>query len=261
MKKNKSIKLILSAIMIAALGLSMLAGCTTDKPQASVQSPAAKESIQQSSPAENQAQPSVQPPTQAPESADQQTVTPQAGTSAPVQGDTDGDGIPDAIEKTYGTNPYTADTDGDGLNDKEDQKPLLADNPIQESSTTALPVKIKDARVEDNATADHLEISLTNTGSAELNNFDIYYSITDKVDKTKEAYYLKLDGLTLKAGETKTIHFDNNVNEAGHYFGNMNGLYGTSKNGLTFNVMLHTPGFKPLEFVVEKAKGTAEVAD
>jgi archaellum component FlaF (FlaF/FlaG flagellin family) len=255
--KFKCIKLILSMMVVVALTLSMLAGCSTNtQPQVSSHSSAVQSSTQPSSLSSAPAQ------AQSPSTTVQQTVTPQTSTSTTVQGDDkDGDGIPDAIEKTYGTNPYTADTDGDGVNDKEDPKPLFAENPIQESSATALPVKIKDARVEDNATADHLEISITNTGSADLNDFDIYYTITDKVDNKKEAYYLTLNGLTLKAAETKTVHFDNNVNEAGHYVGNMNGLYGTSKNGLTFNIALHAAGFKPLEFTVEKAKGTAEVAD
>ncbi|MHB1420988.1 MAG: hypothetical protein ACYCX4_15640, partial [Bacillota bacterium] len=175
--------------------------------------------------------------------------------------DTDGDGIPDSIEKTYGTNPYAADTDGDGVNDKDDKQSVFAENPIIESSTTALPIKIKDARVEDNASADHLEVTFTNTGKDELKNLDIYYTITDKGNNKKEAYYQKLDGLSLKPGETKTIHFDNKIKEAGHYLGNMNGLYGTSKNGLTFDALLHYTGYKSFAFPVEKAVGTAEVAD
>lgn len=175
--------------------------------------------------------------------------------------DTDGDGIPDSVEKTYGTNPYVADTDGDGVNDKEDKTPVVSETVINEASTAQLPIKIKDVRVEDNATADHLEITLTNTGSTTLDNFDIYYTITDKVDKTQEAYYQGLSGLSLNAGESKTIHFDNQVNEEGHYYGNMNGLYGTSANGLTFDIQLHATGFQPMVFQVEKAEGTAEVAD
>ena len=179
----------------------------------------------------------------------------------PTEMDTDGDGIPDSVEKTYGTNPYTADTDGDGVNDKQDKTPVTTENLIKETSTTQLPIKIKDARVEDNATTDHLEITLTNSGNTNLDNFDIYYMITDKLDKTQESYYQILNGLSLKAGETKTIHFDNQVKENGHYYGNMNGLYGTSKNGLTFDIQIHAKGYQPMKFQVEKSKGTAEVAD
>ena len=153
------------------------------------------------------------------------------------------------------------DTDGDGVNDKQDNQPTFAENPIKEAGTADLPIAIKDARVEDNATGDHLEISITNTGKDDLTNLDIYYTVTDKVANKSEAYYAKLDGLSIKAGETQTIHFDNDVSKPGHYYGNMNGLYGTSANGLTFDVTLHGAGCKPYVFTVEKAKGTAEVAD
>lgn len=184
-----------------------------------------------------------------------------AGGKGAESTDTDGDGIPDAVEKTYGTNPYTADTDGDGANDKDDREPVKAENPIRETNSAPLDLTVKDARVEDNATADHLEITMANTGKEDLNNFDIYYTITDKANKTQESYYQMLNGLSLAAGATKTIHFDNQVSEAGHYYGNMNGLYGTSSNGLTFDIQLHAAGHKPMDFTVEKAKGTAEVAD
>lgn len=175
--------------------------------------------------------------------------------------DSDGDGIPDNAEKLLGTNPYTTDTDGDGQNDKIDKKPAYAVNPIKETSKKKLAIKIKDVRVEDNATADHLEVTLVNTGKVNLKSFEIYFTITDKVDNKKEAYYQKLKGLSIMPGETKTIHFDNNIKQAGHYFGNMNGLYGTSRNGLTFDISLHNVGYKPLGFKAIKAKGTAEVAD
>lgn len=191
-------------------------------------------------------------------SSSQSAVTDNAGKSST---DTDGDGIPDEVEKTYGTNPHVADTDGDGINDKTDKDPLNTDNLIKETNSTPLELTVKDARVEDNATADHLEITMTNTGKTVLDNFDIYYTITDKLDKTQESYYQALNGLSVNPGETKTIHFDNQISESGHYYGNMSGLYGTSKNGLTFDIQLHAKGFKPMEFKVEKAEGTAEVAD
>ena len=175
--------------------------------------------------------------------------------------DTDNDGLPDTVEKTYGTNPHTADTDGDGITDKTDTDPAFTPNLIAEESNKPLPVTINDKRVEDNATADHFEITLTNTGSSTLNSFDIYYTITDKVTNKVEGYYQKLTGLSINPSEKKTIHFDNLVTQSGHFYGNMNGLYGTSKNGLMFDVYLHNNGYTPMNFKVEKAKGTAEVAD
>lgn len=175
--------------------------------------------------------------------------------------DTDGDGIPDEAERLLGTNPYAADTDGDGLDDVMDTDPCVAENPIVEASTAALPIEIVDARVEDNQTADHLEITLRNTGSETLGSFEIYFTITDKLDGTQEGYYVSLDGLEIAAGETATIHFDNDLSTPNHYIGNMNGLYGTSANGLIFDITLHAANYAPITFTVEKAEGTAEVAD
>ena len=199
--------------------------------------------------------------------------------------DTDGDGIPDSIEKTYGTNPLSADTDGDGVPDKTDKDPLFTPNLIKESSTTPLSVKVKDARAEDNVNAtDHLEIALTNTGKNDLNNFDAYYSVTDTVTKKQEGYYVKLVGFTLEAGATKTLHFDNkggdltgiiapisssvmdkvqqdNKNGVLHYNGNANGIYGTSINEAIFQGQIHAAGYAPIDFSAKKSKGTAEVKD
>jgi len=197
------------------------------------------------------------------------TGTTESTTSASEAGDTlnitaddqDGDGLSDVVEKTYGTNPYTADTDGDGVYDKSDEQPAYTDNPIQETSTTALPITITDARVEDNATADHLEITMKNTSSSDLSGFDVYFTITDHVTGAVEAYYVVLTGLTIPAGSSATVHFDNDTTQANHYYGNMNGLFGTSANGLTFDVQLHATGYQPISFSVDKAEGTAEVAD
>lgn len=225
------------AIMIVTMGITVLGGCGQNNSSTTAQSNSSTTSQIASS---------------------QDSV---ASTSASSD-DQDGDGIPDTVEKTYGTNPYTADTDGDGTNDKEDQTPIFTDNLINETSSTALPVTITDARVEDNATADHLEITFTNDGTETLSSFDIYYTITDKINTDQvEGYYQKLEGLSVAPGKSVTLHFDNDVSQTNHYYGNMNGLYGTSANGLTFAVSLHADGYQSATFNVEKADGTAEVAD
>lgn len=185
--------------------------------------------------------------------------------TAPVSGtrgtDSDHDGLPDSVEKTLGTSPLNADTDGDGQPDKIDKDPLYTPNLIQENSTLAAPIKVTDARVEDNVNAaDHLEITLTNTGKTELKDFDVYYTVTDTVTSAQEGYYLKLAGFKLSPGVTQTLHFDNKKG-INHFGGNTNGLYGTSKNALEFKVQLHPQGYAPLQIPVKKAKGTAEVAD
>lgn len=245
MKTNKTWKFALSLLLIVSVIGFGLAGCGSNASQTAGSGTTADNTQTASN-----STPAAAGSTQTAAANPSDTTT-----------DTDGDGIPDSVEKTYGTNPYTADTDGDGVNDKTDKDPVNAPNPIKETSTTPLPVTIKDARVEDNATSDHLEITMVNNGKSDLSNFDIYYTITDKANQTQESYYQKLNGLTLAAGETKTIHFDNQVSGANHYYMNMNGLYGTSSNGLTFEIQLHAAGNQPMNFTVEKAKGTAEVAD
>lgn len=239
-------------VMVAVLCIALFAGCNqTRQPAASnpTPSPSGESTAQQNASAPSD-------PTPSPE-----TNAQSAPSLMPTKDDSDGDGIPDTAEKVLGTNPHAWDTDGDGVSDKDDADPAFTENLIEETSDTALPIEIKDARVEDNATADHLEITMRNTGKEALSDFDIYFTITDKKDGTVEGYYVKLDGLAIKAGESSTIHFDNDITKPGHYFGNMNGLFGTSANGLTFAVQLHANGYKPMDFTVDKAEGTAEVAD
>ncbi|MBI5529432.1 MAG: hypothetical protein HY897_24160 [Deltaproteobacteria bacterium] len=43
--------------------------------------------------------------------------------------DSDGDGLPDLVEKRLGTNPESGDSDGDGVPDGEDADPLTPDDP------------------------------------------------------------------------------------------------------------------------------------
>ena len=249
MSKRKIISMVLGIMIILSLGLT--AGCTQQTPTTAANDTG---SSQANDTAVSETTESVQADGTATSS------TTDTGNAQVTGTDTDGDGIPDDIEKTYGTNPYTSDTDGDGQNDKEDQQPTTATDMISETSTTDLPVSVEDIRVEDNATDDHLEMTIKNTGSTVLENFDIFYTITDKLDNTTESYYFKLDGLSLAAGETKTIHFDNLIDQSGHYYGNPYGLYGTSANGLVFNIELHSMGYKVMTMTVEKDQGV-EVPD
>lgn len=242
--KQFKLKSILLGVMVILISAAIFAGCSS-----SGKGKSNNANVSNGTTSANQSQGSV-------------SANSGNGTTAKAAGkDTDGDGIPDSVEKTYGTNPFSADTDGDGVPDKTDKDPLFTPNLIKETSTTALPVKIKDARVEDNVNAsDHLEISLTNTGNAVLKDFDLYYTVTDTVTKKVEGYYVKLTGLTLEAGITKTLHFDNKQGDL-HYNGNFNGIYGTSKNEVQFKGEIHTAGYAPMKFSTIKSKGTAEVVD
>lgn len=176
--------------------------------------------------------------------------------------DADGDGIPDSAEKVLGTDPNNADTDGDGQNDLADQNPMMADNPSQESSTTQ-GFTINALLVENNVDADgagvpdHLEFKVTNTGTADLTNFDIYYTITDKDTGAVQGYYRTLPGFTVTPGETKDIHFDN-TGQPDHYSWNPNSAFFTDPNGLTLDVTLHAPGLAPQSGSVDKDPAGAE---
>ncbi|MCA9995211.1 MAG: hypothetical protein KDE56_05665 [Anaerolineales bacterium] len=176
--------------------------------------------------------------------------------------DTDGDGIPDSAETLLGTDPNNADTDGDGENDLADQNPMMADNPIQESST-AVAFTLSGLQVENNVDADgadvpdHLEFKINNTSTADLTNFDIYTTITDQTTGDVQGYYQTLPVLTVKAGETRTIHFDN-TGQPDHFSVNPNSAFYTDQNGLTLNVTLHAAGFAPQIGSVDKDPGGAE---
>lgn len=141
----------------------------------------------------------------------------------------------------------------------------LYPNPINNTASQE-GFKIKSILVENNTdstglpTSDHLELTLANVSSSDLSNFEVYYTITDTTNNTKEGYYKKLDNFTLKAGMLGTIHFDNGT-EPGHYSVNKNSLYYKSSNALQFNVIVSTPGYRIDQAQATKAAGGAETKD
>lgn len=122
------------------------------------------------------------------------------------------------------------------------------------------------AKVEDNTDSagkpvnDRLEIALQNTSSVSMDGFEVYYLITDTMTQAKEGYYKKLTGLTVAAGKTQTMYFDN-ATGAGHYSYNPSSLYYKSLNKLTFDITVSTSGFKPQTIQATKAAGGAEQKD
>ena len=180
--------------------------------------------------------------------------------------DSDGDGVPDTAEVLLGTDPMVADTDGDGQNDLADADPTFMANPIDTSGAPA-PFAIKEALVENNfdyaankTANDHLELLVTNSGTAPLTGFSIYYSIKDGDSGKTEGTFRKLDGFSVPAGGEARIHFDDGL-VAGHFRANPNSIYTTSQAAKTFTVMLKTDGFAPVSVEIAKDKGGAEAAD
>ncbi len=180
--------------------------------------------------------------------------------------DTDGDGVPDAAEVLLGTDPMVADTDGDGENDLADADPVFTPNPIDPSGAPA-PFAIKEALVENNYddaakkdATDHLELLVSNAGSAALTQFSIYYTITDAQSGKVEGIFRKLDGFSVPPRGEARIHFDD-ASIAGHFRFNPNSIYTTSQAAKTFAVVLKAEGFAPLSIDIAKDKGGAEAAD
>ena len=189
-----------------------------------------------------------------------------AGTlPATAAADADSDGIPNAAEPVLGTDPLNADTDGDGVNDLADKQPLTATNPIaQTGNSNGLSFS---AKVEDNFdpvtkkdVTDHLELEVKNTSGETLNDFVMFYSLKDDGTGKIESYFKPLDGLTINAGETAVINFDN-TGLPGHFRDNPNSGYHTSQNAKTFTVQLAAAGYAPVQIEIKKDKGGAEEAD
>jgi hypothetical protein len=143
----------------------------------------------------------------------------------------------------------------------------VKDNPITNTSTAKL-LKIGTAIVENNADAvtkktvdDHLEIPVTNSGTAPLSGFEVFYTVTDTSTKTSESYYTKLpDSFTIAPGATRTIHFDKS-GAVDHFPVNAFGIFATSKSALAISVTISAAGAAPEVVTVNKDAGGAEQAD
>jgi Bacterial TSP3 repeat len=180
--------------------------------------------------------------------------------------DTDKDGLPDDAEVLLGTNPQNADTDGDGVNDLEDQAPTKVDT-VPQASTGEAGLSIAEVLVENNfdlvankAADDHLEISLTNTGTQAISNLSVYYAIKDLVTMEEQSYILPLTDFVLAAGETKPIHIDTS-GEAGRFGANPHSLYHTSQNEMQVDVTVSADGFQAATGGIKKDAGGPEAAD
>lgn len=141
----------------------------------------------------------------------------------------------------------------------------VTSNPIVNTATDPT-LEITYAAVEDNvdpsgkAIDDRLELTLKNTGSTPMTGIEVYYGMTDVVTGQTEAYYQKLDGVTIDPGQETTVYFDNQTG-VGHFPENDFSLYRSSTNEVDFAIQVSAPGAKVATATAVKATGTGEKAD
>jgi hypothetical protein len=142
----------------------------------------------------------------------------------------------------------------------------VTSNPISNTSTTP-GLSITSAMVENNvdpatgvAMADRLQVTLKNATSQSLSGLEIYYQQKDATTGKTEAYYQKLDPLTLAPNSETTIYFDNQSG-AGHYPENKFSIYRSSTNQVDFTIEASATGMKTATATAKKSPGTGEKVD
>jgi hypothetical protein len=148
-----------------------------------------------------------------------------------------------------------------------DQILPVTSNPISNASTNQT-LSIDSVLVENNVdpatgkdASDHLEIALTNTGTATLSGFEVFYTYDDAIDGVAESYYARLpDTFTIAAGASRVIHFDD-TGAPDHFPDNRYSLYHTSLNAMDVTVEVSATDAAPQTLTVQKDKGGEEVAD
>ncbi len=140
-------------------------------------------------------------------------------------------------------------------------------NPIA-NSATAEGLVIDSVLVENNedpvtqkAVSDHLEVALSNTGSEELTDFEVFYVFTDRKTSATESYYAALPGaFTIGGGATRVAHFDA-TGATDHFPVNAFSLYSSSRNALDVSVTVSAKGVAVQTATVKKDKGGPEEND
>ncbi len=142
----------------------------------------------------------------------------------------------------------------------------VSSNPIS-NTATAPTLKIDSVLVENNvdargkATDDHLEVTVSNTGSTPTSGLEFFYTFADPKAKIEESYYAKLaDSVVIPAGGKQVVNFDSS-GRAGAVPVNEFSLYATSKNALKVTVVASASGAAVSTATVQKDAGGAEAAD
>ena len=142
----------------------------------------------------------------------------------------------------------------------------VASNPITNASAVQA-LTIDTVLVENNvdaagkAASDHLEIALTNTGTAELTAFEVLYTFTDPTTNTSESYYAQLPAsFTIPAGGKRIAHFDN-TGAVDHFPVSEFSLYYTDTNALDVTVTVSATDAAVQTTTIQKDAGGPETAD
>ena len=142
----------------------------------------------------------------------------------------------------------------------------VSSNPIVNTATAAT-LEISFAGVEDlvdpatgKAIDDRLMLTLRNTGTTPLTGLEVYYEMTDIVTGATEAYYQKLDGVSIPAGQETTVYFDNTT-DPGHFPENEFSIFRSSTNEVDFAIQVSAAEAKIATATAVKAIGTGEKVD
>ncbi|AFA46959.1 hypothetical protein [Acetobacterium woodii] len=149
-----------------------------------------------------------------------------------------------------------ADKDDD-ISNQKNSPPIITESLITETKATPFMITVKDVEIPGDDVADHLEITVVNTGTQTLTNFEIYYSITNSIDNKVENYYELLKDLSLESGETKIIYLDNQKSAAKKW----NSVSATAKNEASINLQVTAKGSNSIPLSVNKSIKLIDIAD
>ncbi len=140
----------------------------------------------------------------------------------------------------------------------------VSTNPIVNASTTP-GLTVVSAMAENNVDpatkkpiADRLQVTVKNSSSSSLSGFEVFYTMTDTTTKKSESYYVPLTGVTVAAGASATVFFDNQAGP-NHFSENKFSLYRNSTNRVDFAIEVSAKGAALAHGTAVKGKGTGEV--
>ncbi len=172
---------------------------------------------------------------------------------------------PAPSDSASAVSPKSSDTSASNTAATDPVLPVTS-NPIVNTATEKT-LEVSYAAVEDNidpatgqAIDDRLELTLKNAGIGTLDGLEVYYEMTDVVTGQSEAYYQKLDGISIPAGSETTVYFDN-LTDPGHFPENDFSIYRSSTNEVDFVIQVSAANARIATASPVKATGTGEKVD